>query len=33
MQYLLHDLFEVNTFWEFETQRVTAEAAGDDTWR
>jgi ABC-2 type transport system permease protein len=24
MQYLLHDLFEVNTLWQLETKRVTA---------
>ena len=25
LQSLLHDLFEVNTFWELETERATAE--------
>ncbi|MEZ4425309.1 MAG: hypothetical protein R3E98_18060 [Gemmatimonadota bacterium] len=30
---LLHDLFEVNTFWEFKTERPTAEPVGDGTWR
>jgi aminopeptidase N len=25
LQYLLHDLFEVNTYWEFKTEYVTAE--------
>ena len=24
-QYLLHDLFEKNTFWELETERATAK--------
>ena len=33
LRYLLHDLFEVNTFWEFETEGVTAEQASDGTWQ
>ena len=32
-QYLLHDLFEVNTFWELETQGATAEPIGADGWQ
>ncbi|AKJ02488.1 peptidase M1-like protein [Archangium gephyra] len=30
---LLHDLFEVNTLWEFETKRAMAEQTGADTWQ
>ena len=30
---LLHDLFEVNAFWQLATQRVTAERASDGRWR
>ncbi len=30
---LLHDLFEVNTFWEFEAERARAEPLGDGRWR
>nr|MBA3465985.1 hypothetical protein [Gemmatimonadaceae bacterium] len=33
LQYLLHDLFEVNTFWEFEADRVTAEKTQAGTWQ
>ena len=33
LQYLLHDLFEVNTFWELETERVTAEQTAAGTWQ
>ena len=33
LQYLLHDLFEVNTFWELETERVTAEQTEAGTWQ
>jgi hypothetical protein len=33
LKYLLHDLFEVNTFWELETARVTAEKNADSTWQ
>jgi ABC-2 type transport system permease protein len=30
---LLHDLFEVNTFWEFETERVTAKETRGGAWQ
>jgi hypothetical protein len=30
---LLHDLFEVNTFWTFDTKRGTAVQIGEGTWR
>ena len=30
---LLYDLFEVNTFWTFETKQASAVQAGPDTWR
>lgn len=33
LQYLLHDLFEVNTYWELETERATSEQTGEGTWR
>jgi ABC-2 type transport system permease protein len=33
LQYLLHDLFEVNTFWELETQRATTKQTGDGNWQ
>jgi len=33
MRYLLHDLFEVNTYWQLRTERVTAEQTGDSTWQ
>jgi ABC-2 type transport system permease protein len=33
LRYLLHDLFEVNTFWELETERATAEPTDQDGWR
>jgi hypothetical protein len=33
LQYLLHDLFEVNTFWELETERVTAEQTQAGSWQ
>ena len=33
MQYLLHDLFEVNTFWDFATERVTAEQTPAGSWQ
>ncbi|HEX2095104.1 MAG TPA: hypothetical protein VHG28_22075 [Longimicrobiaceae bacterium] len=33
LRYLLHDLFEVNTFWELETERAAAEQTGAGTWR
>ncbi|HEX8473895.1 MAG TPA: hypothetical protein VF666_07665 [Pyrinomonadaceae bacterium] len=32
-QYLLHDLFEANTFWELETERATAEQTDAGTWQ
>ncbi len=31
--YLLHDLFEKNTFWEFETQRATAQQTEAGAWQ
>ncbi|HEX7181129.1 MAG TPA: hypothetical protein VF756_04750 [Thermoanaerobaculia bacterium] len=33
LRYLLHDLFEVNTYWELETERVTAEQTEAGTWQ
>ena len=33
LRYLLHDLFEVNTFWTFDTRRATAERTAAGTWR
>ena len=33
LRYLLHDLFEVNTFWMLETDRATAKQARDGTWQ
>jgi ABC-2 type transport system permease protein len=32
LQYLLHDLFEVNTFWKLETERAAAEQTAAGTW-
>jgi hypothetical protein len=32
LNYLLHDLFEVNTYWELETQRATAKKTQTNTW-
>ncbi|HEY0143827.1 MAG TPA: hypothetical protein VGF48_23270 [Thermoanaerobaculia bacterium] len=32
-QPLLHDLFEVNTFWDFETGRITAKQTSAGTWQ
>ncbi len=32
-QYLLHDLFEKNTFWEFETERATAQQTEAGAWQ
>ncbi len=32
-QYLLHDLFEANTFWELATERATAEQTEAGTWQ
>lgn len=33
LQSLLHDLFEVNTFWQLETERVTAAPTADGQWQ
>jgi len=33
LRYLLHDLFEVNAFWELKTERVTAEQTRAGTWQ
>jgi ABC-2 type transport system permease protein len=33
LQYLLHDLFEVNTYWQLKTQRVEAERNQDGRWQ
>jgi len=33
LRYLLHDLFEVNTFWTFDTKQGTAEQTGARSWR
>ena len=33
LRYLLHDLFEVNTFWQLRTERVTATQNADSTWQ
>ncbi|HYR27928.1 MAG TPA: hypothetical protein VEU30_05650, partial [Thermoanaerobaculia bacterium] len=33
MHYLLHDLFEVNTFWQFRTERVKAARTPAGTWQ
>jgi ABC-2 type transport system permease protein len=33
MQYLLHDLFEVNTLWQLETKRVTAGETKAGMWQ
>ncbi|MDB4912744.1 MAG: rane protein [Gemmatimonadetes bacterium] len=33
LQYLLHDLFEANTFWELETERATAVRTAAGTWQ
>jgi hypothetical protein len=30
---LLYDLFEVNTFWQFEAERAAAEQTSDSTWQ
>jgi ABC-2 type transport system permease protein len=32
VQYLLHDLFEVNTFWELETEKATSREVDEATW-
>jgi len=33
LQYLLHDLFEANTFWELETEVATAEETDAGSWK
>jgi ABC-2 type transport system permease protein len=33
LRYLLHDLFEANTFWEIAAERATAEQTGTGAWR
>jgi aminopeptidase N len=33
LQYLLHDLFEANTFWELETERAIAKQTEASTWQ
>jgi ABC-2 type transport system permease protein len=33
LQYLLHDLFEVNTYWELETERSTAVETEGGAWQ
>ena len=33
LQYLLHDLFEVNTYWELEIQDAIAVRTGGSTWQ
>lgn len=33
MQYLLHDLFAANTFWELETERATARQTKAGAWQ
>lgn len=33
LRYLLRDLFEVNTFWELETERATARRTPEGAWR
>ena len=33
LQYLLHDLFEANTFWELETEQATAEQMEAGAWQ
>ncbi len=32
LKYLLHDLFEVNTYWDFKTENVTAKQTDVGTW-
>jgi ABC-type transport system involved in multi-copper enzyme maturation permease subunit len=32
LQYLLHDLFEVNTYWKFKIERASARAIGKGRW-
>jgi aminopeptidase N len=33
LHYLLHDLFEVNTYWELETEQATAKQTRKGTWQ
>lgn len=33
LRYLLHDLFEANIIWEFDTQRASAQQTGAGTWQ
>jgi hypothetical protein len=33
LRYLLHDLFEVNTYWMLETERVRADSTASGAWR
>ncbi|KAA5541730.1 hypothetical protein F0145_20300 [Adhaeribacter rhizoryzae] len=33
LQYLLHDLFKVNTYWELQTKRATTKPAGANAWQ
>jgi ABC-2 type transport system permease protein len=33
LQYLLHDLFEANTYWDLKTNNVTAQQAKDGNWQ
>ncbi|MBC5991465.1 ABC transporter permease/M1 family aminopeptidase [Pontibacter cellulosilyticus] len=33
LQYLLHDLFEVNTYWDLETKQATAEQTETGQWQ
>jgi aminopeptidase N len=33
LQYLLHDLFEVNTYWDLKTDKVTAQPTKDGNWQ
>lgn len=33
LKYLLHDLFEVNTYWELQTQQATAKQTRQGTWQ
>jgi len=33
LRYLLHDLFEVNTFWQLRAERITAEQNASGTWK
>jgi ABC-2 type transport system permease protein len=33
LHYLLHDLFEANTYWELETEQATAKQTGAGLWQ